>query len=183
MNYELYHHGILGMHWGIRRYQNKDGSLTAAGKKRYKTALSAQVDRNLESISDKNRVLAKRQRGFNYSEYENKKRSVDEMLNATDKSYPDYKAKIDERQHIRDQLEPLFRAYENGNQGKAISSKIDSLRAKEEALTKDIDRMSESIAKDLLGKFGTEKAVGPFGAKTTKGEQFVRFLKYRGYAW
>lgn len=29
------HHGILGMKWGIRRYQNKDGSLTAAGKKRY----------------------------------------------------------------------------------------------------------------------------------------------------
>ena len=32
---ELYHHGILGMHWGIRRYQNKDGSLTPAGRKRY----------------------------------------------------------------------------------------------------------------------------------------------------
>ena len=29
------HHGILGMKWGIRRYQNKDGSLTAAGRKRY----------------------------------------------------------------------------------------------------------------------------------------------------
>ena len=36
MEYELYHHGILGMHWGIRRYQNKDGSLTAAGRNRYK---------------------------------------------------------------------------------------------------------------------------------------------------
>lgn len=33
----LVHHGILGMHWGIRRYQNKDGSLTAEGKKRYST--------------------------------------------------------------------------------------------------------------------------------------------------
>lgn len=32
---ELYHHGIKGMHWGVRRYQNKDGSLTPAGKKRY----------------------------------------------------------------------------------------------------------------------------------------------------
>lgn len=30
---ELYHHGILGMKWGIRRYQNKDGTLTNAGKK------------------------------------------------------------------------------------------------------------------------------------------------------
>lgn len=31
---ELYHHGTKGMRWGIRRYQNKDGSLTPAGKKR-----------------------------------------------------------------------------------------------------------------------------------------------------
>ena len=32
---EIWHHGILGMKWGIRRFQNKDGSLTAAGRKRY----------------------------------------------------------------------------------------------------------------------------------------------------
>ena len=32
---ELYHHGIKGMRWGVRRFQNKDGTLTSAGKKRY----------------------------------------------------------------------------------------------------------------------------------------------------
>ena len=32
---ELYHHGIKGMKWGIRRYQNPDGSLTPEGEKRY----------------------------------------------------------------------------------------------------------------------------------------------------
>lgn len=35
MEYELYHWGIKGMKWGIRRFQNKDGSLTPAGRKRY----------------------------------------------------------------------------------------------------------------------------------------------------
>ena len=39
MNYtytdELYHHGIKGQKWGVRRFQNEDGSLTSAGKARY----------------------------------------------------------------------------------------------------------------------------------------------------
>lgn len=37
MSYDSYlqHHGIKGMHWGIRRYRNSDGTLTEAGKSRY----------------------------------------------------------------------------------------------------------------------------------------------------
>ena len=35
MDNYLYHHGVKGMRWGRRRYQNADGTLTDAGKKRY----------------------------------------------------------------------------------------------------------------------------------------------------
>ena len=40
---ELYHHGIKGMKWGVRRYQNEDGSLTNAGKSRYATVEEAKA--------------------------------------------------------------------------------------------------------------------------------------------
>lgn len=47
---KLYHSGVKGMKWGIRRYQNKDGTLTPAGKKRYgeatKTSLKETKDKN-----------------------------------------------------------------------------------------------------------------------------------------
>lgn len=33
MNNEVYHYGVKGMKWGVRRYQNKDGTLTNTGKK------------------------------------------------------------------------------------------------------------------------------------------------------
>lgn len=60
----LYHHGVKGMHWGIRRYQNKDGSLTKAGKKRYsyspgdsvfisgKVSYDRPIDDNVKQVID-----------------------------------------------------------------------------------------------------------------------------------
>ena len=33
-DYELYHYGVKGQKWGVRRYQNADGTLTALGKRR-----------------------------------------------------------------------------------------------------------------------------------------------------
>lgn len=57
----LAHHGILGQKWGVRRYQNEDGTLTPAGKKRYsdnpsniqtKTTTSRLTDRNLLNIQN-----------------------------------------------------------------------------------------------------------------------------------
>lgn len=58
---ELYHHGIKGQRWGIRRYQNYDGSYTQAGLKRYNTAVDEyEKIRDSQSSSMSERKDAKR---------------------------------------------------------------------------------------------------------------------------
>lgn len=47
---ELYHHGVKGQKWGVRRYQYADGSLTPAGKKRYYTSKGSSTAKKLEAM-------------------------------------------------------------------------------------------------------------------------------------
>lgn len=54
------HHGVVGMHWGVRRYQNKDGSLTDEGRKHI-SKLSSKQDK----ISNKIHTLEVKQAKLN----------------------------------------------------------------------------------------------------------------------
>lgn len=58
-NQYLYHHGIEGQKWGVRRYQNSDGSLTSAGRQRYGVIERAK-------IRTKGRFAERNQAGINF---------------------------------------------------------------------------------------------------------------------
>ena len=100
-NNELYHHGVKGMKWGIRRYQNKDGSLTAKGKamasKKYKKYMNRA---NQEVNTTENYVKA-----YN--------RAADKMNNGLiDKYNRDYDKKLGAKAKDHDFLND--KEYENG---------------------------------------------------------------------
>lgn len=79
---ELYHHGIKGQRWGVRRFQNKDGSYTAAGKKRYQVTNGDFVDK-YEKASR-----------FDADDMYTTVRSTSRMLSGANKRYKELNQKI-----------------------------------------------------------------------------------------
>ena len=62
---EIQHHGIKGQKWGVRRFQNKDGSLTPAGRIRYETGTHGEF---MGQDRDKDIVIQKNQQHIDYKQ-------------------------------------------------------------------------------------------------------------------
>ena len=77
---ELYHYGIQGMKWGVRRYQNYNGSYTQAGLKRYNKAMSTYEQRKAD-------YKASKQQGVRGDSLRYKKAKVKEAKRDVKKHY------------------------------------------------------------------------------------------------
>ena len=82
MDNELYHYGVLGMRWGIRRYQKRDGTLTNSGKKRYDKEMNKLKDEE-KKIKNQKRTKAK------IDKLEAKRKSIEELKKSSDKKKDD----------------------------------------------------------------------------------------------
>lgn len=76
----LEHDGKKGMRWGVRRYQNEDGTLTEAGKLRYS-----------KGLTDKERSR--------YDKYDNSARGIERSFDKMDKDYAIHYGKYKEHEH------------------------------------------------------------------------------------
>lgn len=92
---EMYHHGVKGQKWGIRRYQNKDGSLTPEGKKRLSKEYQNYIGKAHKEIDSKEQQRYAKAYG----------KAVDEMNNGLLTKYnSDYAKKLGTKAKNHDYL-------------------------------------------------------------------------------
>lgn len=153
---ELYHHGIKGMRWGVRRFQNEDGTLTAQGRQRYKDYRSDQSTRRSLTrhvAADKKNLKA---RGEAMNEVtKNYNDAQEQMRKASSKVFISGK----KRQELVDEAAAnLTKAGEELEKRRADLNRAERIYNKDaEALFKHVDDMTKKYGSENVKSLDTKK--------------------------
>lgn len=124
---ELYHHGVKGMKWGRRRYQNPDGSLTPAGQKRYNSAGDVKSTKAAYKTANKEYTKA-------YNQWDHKRAAVispfKKHREANDKRWDNVVNKAEAASKAQQAYKDakFKQKVDNARQKQAIQQKHDELR-------------------------------------------------------
>lgn len=128
-DYELYHYGIKGMKWGVRRYQNKDGSLTPKGKKHYGNMSGTEMHKKLQKAYNKSKGgLFGKNYGENVTrvkkEQEERETNLKKRLSSENK---EYQALDSELKKLNKQYDDTYQKFLNEVDKYGESKKADKL--------------------------------------------------------
>lgn len=157
---EMYHHGVKGQRWGIRRYQNKDGTMTAYGKKRYAKEM-AKLETEKKILKNKQKTAAQ------MAKLDKKKQEVDALKKKTD-SEKDSKTNTDKpksaEKSIKDMTNEELNAkierlkleqkYEELLRGPVNNTINNSSNNSNKSSNKDKKEAGKEFAKKYLGDAG-----------------------------
>ena len=147
--YELYHHGVKGQKWGVRRYQNADGSLTAAGKKR-------QASQEASDEKYRTKQLAATENYYNRTQhYGIYGMRTNPGLKSLNKKYDKYEKRGDneKKAQVKAQIKT-----------KKALKKIEMTKVKNlthDDIHKEKVAVGKSLAKDILISIGTSAVMTP----------------------
>jgi len=157
----LSHHGTKGMHWGVRRYQNPDGTLTEEGKKRYYKETRRDVMNTYKIVGSGSKLSKKRKKeGKSFGKIPgNEKNVLDDMTSF-------YRSKIEQLNNGDKEFDRYGYKSDNLTYKKATGSVI-----REFADTSLSYLESSGLNKDqmLSGKAYIESKLSEFNRLTSKG--------------